>query len=85
MTRAMGLITPEAASPSMTIRTSNRELVRLFPAFTGPNRPNDAMPASPGHDEAGQHMLASLVNPHVPEVRRGWRQLTQSDLPKAIH
>jgi hypothetical protein len=50
-------------------------------ALRSPNRPNDAMPASPGHDEAGRHMKASLVNPHVPEVLHPSRELTQSDLP----
>jgi hypothetical protein len=80
MTHAMRLIPPKAAPRAMTVE-NRQPAVPCVHAVTSLNRPNDAMPASPAHDEAGRDMKVSLVNPHVPEVLHAWRELTQSDLP----
>jgi hypothetical protein len=52
MTHAVRLIPPEAAPPSMTVE-NKQPGVPCVHSLTGLNRPNDAMPASPGHDKGG--------------------------------
>ena len=65
----MRLIPLEAAPQSMTVETSGGGFGACGHghALAGPNRPNGAMPSSPGHDEAGR-AHEGQINPELEGV-----------------